>query len=810
MAIATGSGPSPATHSIAELITEFHKTTGDVPPLLIGATTTIIENHIYLFGGRLESTRQISNRVFVLNLQTKVWKFQHPSNTPPPPRYFHSANAHNQTHIAYFGGMGVKKTSQGEELVALADLIFLNLKTMSWEYLEDDAQQQFQPSPRYAHVSALNKNRLVIMGGQDSDNEYLNDIHIFDIKKRAWSAPLESNEQQYGAYRSAAVAVTPTQLTPPFAPMMDLLSDASYEESTTASTEEAVTIHVYSNFSGSEVTRQLQTWKLNYRNELMDMQNHSLAINSSNSLPPPLRFPSAFMCGQQFILAGPHLSSTVQQFQIWALDTTSLIWTKVEVGHVFSQGAWLRGVLAEDINRFIVFGHPKRSMQDDYKNRVHCFEYLASVDIEIFGIYQPPKPSFSAFGQGLGLALLKDPTIADLKIVTTDGHHIFVNSAVLAQRWPTIRTLLQSILSPTNANAGELDFDKRELSFPDSYVVLIAFLQFIYTDHLVTAEQHQPQILARLLFIADLFDIPRLKSLATHSLHQMLNIQTATMIYESASLSNAISLQIRALRVMINAKKMMQRQKQLESQQKQQKLQQKQQQLQQQHQLDAQHHGSVERPFSPPPTPASSFNSVTSPQSSRFLQKYDISRTNSNSHTRPNTPSGSSGVFPFSANTQSQHSSPTNATSTSDATSTPLHHQHHRSPSQRSLSTDTATPATSTAPQLTAMASTPSKSIKMPTFRMRQSTTNTYHHEPEYSSMNSNNSSPKITPMSSTSMHRSASSSFWRQTTSTGSVGSNNSSSKKKQQNSFASSVATPSKSEGSARSAFNFLNNHS
>jgi hypothetical protein len=804
MAVATGGGPSPATHSIAELITEFHRTTGDVPPLLIGATTTIINNHVYLFGGRLQSTRQISNRVFVLNLQTKVWKYVHPSNTPPPPRYFHSANAHNQSHIAYFGGMGVKKTSQGEELVALADLIFLNLKTMSWEYLVDEEQQQFLPSPRYAHVSALNKNRLVIMGGQDIHNQYLNDIHIFDIKKRVWSAPLESNELQYGAYRSAAVAVTPTQLTPPFAPTMDLLSDASYEESTTASsTEEAIKIHTYSNFSGSEVTRQLQTWKLNYRNELMEMQDQSLAINSGNSLPPPLRFPSAFMCGQQFILAGPHLSSTTQQFQIWALDTTSLTWTKVEAGHVLSRGAWLRGVLAEDSNRFIVFGHPERSMQDDYKDRVHCFEHLASVDIEIFGIYQPPKPSFSAFGQGLGLALLKDPAISDLKIVTTDGQHIAVNSAVLAQRWPTIRPLLKTVLSPSSTASEGLEFDKRELSFPDSYVVLIAFLQFIYTDHLVTAQQHQPQILARLLFIADLFDIPRLKSLATHSLHQMLNIQTATMIYESASLSNAISLQIRALRVMINAKKMMQRQKQIESQQKQQ---------QQQHQLESQHHGGIERPFSPPPTPASSFNSATSPQSSRFLQKYDISRTNSNSHTRPNTPSASNGGFPFTTNTLLSQSTPIAAAAAAAAaavTTPPPQQQHHRSPSQRSLSTDAATVSTAPPPQLTAMATTPSKSIKMPTFRMRQSTANTYQSDTEYSPMNSNTPSPKITPTSSTGVHKSTSSSFWRQTTSAGNVGSSNVSLKKKQQHSFPSTSVATSKSEGTARSTFSFLNTH-
>ncbi|KAI8053700.1 uncharacterized protein B0P05DRAFT_479597, partial [Gilbertella persicaria] len=561
MAVSTN---SPATHSIAELITEFHKTTGDVPPLLIGATTTIINDHVYLFGGRLQSTRQISNRLYVLSLKTKVWMLIQPQNKPARPRYFHSANAYGSHHIIFFGGMVVEKTQkEGDKLIPCDDLVFLNIQTLSWEY--PNMTDQSLPSPRYAHLSSLIDGRLVIMGGQDINNEYFEDIHVFDIDKRQWCPPLFSHRFQYGAYRSAAIAVTPIQLTPPFAPTIDALSESYEEVNTTSEDATEITIHAYSNFSGAEVTRQLHTWKLNQQNESIELQDQSDSINLGNALPPPLRFPSAFMCGQQFILAGPHFSNTGNQFQIWALDTTSFIWTKIEVGHVLARGSWLRGMLYEDKNRFVVFGHPARNMQEDYRDRAHCFEYLASVDIEIFGIYKPPQSTFSAFGQGLGLALLKDPMMADLKIVSIDGQHVMVNSAVLSQRWPSVQPLLKPLLDP-QSNFEGLDFDKRELSFPDTYVVLIAFLQFIYTDHLVTAQQHQPQILARLLFIADLFDVPRLKALATHSLHQMLNIQTATMIYESASLSNAISLQVRALRVMINAKKMMQRQKQLEMQ----------------------------------------------------------------------------------------------------------------------------------------------------------------------------------------------------------------------------------------------------
>ncbi|KAG1108145.1 hypothetical protein G6F42_016099 [Rhizopus arrhizus] len=123
MVVATN---SPATHSIAELITDFYQTTGNVPPPLIGATTTLAHQHIYVFGGRLQSTRQISNRVYILSLKTKAWKTVQPQNTPPTPRYFHSADYHQQKNqILIYGGMGVKKSPKGagsEELVALDDL----------------------------------------------------------------------------------------------------------------------------------------------------------------------------------------------------------------------------------------------------------------------------------------------------------------------------------------------------------------------------------------------------------------------------------------------------------------------------------------------------------------------------------------------------------------------------------------------------------------------------------------------------------------------------------------------------------------
>ncbi|KAG1048896.1 hypothetical protein G6F43_008747 [Rhizopus delemar] len=736
------------TQSIAELITEFNKTTGDVPPTLIGASSVLVNNHVYVFGGRLQSNRQISNRLYILSLNTMTWKLSISQNTPPIPRYFHSANAQNDTHIVIYGGMTVKqyqnkRTSSADELVTLDDLVLLDLRTLTWEY--PDFHNQSLPSPRYAHISTLVNDRLVIMGGQDINNNYLSDINIFDCKKRIWCKSLSSQQYQYGAYRSATVGVTPIQLTPPFAPNMDSLADP-FDDSNTTNKDKDITIHVYSNHSASDAPRQLHSWKLNTGNECVDILNQTEQIGANNTAPPPIRFPSAFICGQQFILAGPYISGSSHSFQIWALDMTSFVWTKIEPGPGLTRGSWLRGMLCESMNKFLIFGHPGRTMKDDYKNRVHCFEYVALVDTEVFGIYRPPQPSFSTVGQSLGLSILKDPILADLKVVTTDDKHALVNSAVLAQRWPLIRSLLNPLTSPQSKMSEILEHDKRELLFPDTYIVLIAFLQFIYTDHLVTAQQHQPQILSRLLFIADLFQITRLKELATHALHQMLNMSTAAMIYESASLSNAVSLQIRALRVLINAKKMMQRQQKLGQ--------------------------TVERPLSPPPvfgqSPLVRSNQIAIGSQSEPLNHYTTSKLLQKQDTTvPSTPTSLASMAQGATRLQNNNSVPF---STSQSATT---FAHQRSGSDRSITLDYNPSIPGAAPPTPVSA----KSMKFPSFLIRQQSSpqpqqqRSLYIEKDYASVPSPQLSPtfqeKHQPSTETLIKNSNSSKthFWRHNT---------------------------------------------
>ncbi|KAI9488864.1 hypothetical protein BDB00DRAFT_981902, partial [Zychaea mexicana] len=530
---------SPGVQSIADLTTETNPTSGEIPPPLVGASTLVVGNYMYVFGGRLVSSRQMTNHLYVLNLTTFVWR-RHtapPDSTPAPqPRYFHSANTY-KNHMVVFGGMSHATMHRQQELCALDDVCLLNLQTMTWTY-PDIAPSIFSPQPRYAHLSVTGQDKLVVMGGQDMANQYIKEINVLDLKTFVWiqGCPLEG---QYGAYRSVACSPRPNdpslKSNSPFVSVGEGVDE-----------EKNIPICVYSNYNFADVARDLQTF---YPLRTPQLRDHS-ADMSGASLPPGLRFPMGHLLGHHMILTGTYLTPTHRSFHIWALNLTNLVWMRIDTGATFSSGSWNRGVLGDtgdDCNgtdvggdgkkennshTFYVLGHRDRDLLEDYNRRQVNFDHVATVDMEAFGIYLHPPSTCAPIAQELGLSMLNEPSMSDIELVTSDNKSI-----------------------PANSNN-----EYKALAFPESYPIALAFLQYIYTDHLMTAQQHQPHILSRLLILADMYSMPRLSQLATHALHQILTISTASMVYETAALTCRTALQIRALRVMINAKKMLQQQ----------------------------------------------------------------------------------------------------------------------------------------------------------------------------------------------------------------------------------------------------------
>lgn len=103
-------------------------------------------------------------------------KYLNTSGRPPSPRWFHTATLIG-TKMYVFGG----STSQQY----LNDLHTFDIETEQWEQV-CFGPGQVQPSPRHLHAACQYNNKLIIFGG--SNSTYSNDLFEYDPDRREWCA----------------------------------------------------------------------------------------------------------------------------------------------------------------------------------------------------------------------------------------------------------------------------------------------------------------------------------------------------------------------------------------------------------------------------------------------------------------------------------------------------------------------------------------------------------------------------------------------------------------------------------------------
>lgn len=125
---------------------------------------------------------------------------------------FHTGN----NHLVIFGGMGYTE-SLSDELCVLSDVRIFSLATKQWlpstpvqtasAEQSADGTQVPPPRARYAHLSAITSSRLFIIGGQNLSNDWLDDIHVYDLPTSTW-VMWKPYPRHCGTYRSVAVCAS--------------------------------------------------------------------------------------------------------------------------------------------------------------------------------------------------------------------------------------------------------------------------------------------------------------------------------------------------------------------------------------------------------------------------------------------------------------------------------------------------------------------------------------------------------------------------------------------------------------------------
>ena len=495
-----GAGPT----NLSGLVCNVHRTTGKEPHALVGATTTILGDKLYVFGGKILSrTRpQLTSDLYELDLIRRHWTKIDATGDIPPARYFHSMCALGDTKLVCYGGMSPVPTSSTQsnssstntstnsdpppEVVVMSDIHIYDVPTRSWTII----QTAETPQGRYAHcatvlpssavftsadapLGAIHNNpsstnphqgsigvaidgsggaEMVVVGGQDSSNHYIEQISVFNLRSLKWTATSPLG-RQCGAYRSVVAPLTgmhPSAIGMGNSP--EVLRNPMQQENGSS-------MLIYSNYNFLDVKLELQ---VRYSDGKLVEKSMSSQVS-----PPGLRFPNGGVIDGHFVVSGTYLTSSKQEYALWALDLKTLTWGRIDAGgSVFSHGSWNRGVLWNRRNTFVILGNRKRSLVDDYNHRRINFSHVCMVELEAFGLYDNPRktsptsgyvsissPSipasvqsklasqagggrpYSSSAEQLGQAALSIRELADMDLVAIGGERIPVNSHMLARRW---------------------------------------------------------------------------------------------------------------------------------------------------------------------------------------------------------------------------------------------------------------------------------------------------------------------------------------------------------------------------------------
>jgi hypothetical protein len=507
-AISAGS-PAPQNNSISGpinlsgLVCNVRRTTGREPRALVGATTTILGDKLYVFGGRMlsRSHPQLTSDLFELDLIRRHWTKLEMSGDIPPPRYFHSVCALGDTKLVCYGGMSPASPSQDSsinasnqsgndaqaEVVVMSDIHIYDVPSRTWTRVptKDSPQGRYAhcatilPSSAYftsanAPLSAIHHNpsssnphqgtigvdidgfggaEMVVVGGQDSSNHYIEQISVFNLRSLKWTSTSPLG-RSCGAYRSVVVPLAGMDASE--------IGAASGDEGSQPSTESqsnGCPMLIYSNYNFLDVKLELQIRLPDGRLIEKPMHGHVS--------PPGLRFPNGGIINGHFVVSGTYLTSSKQEYSLWALDLKTLTWGRIDAGGtVFGNGSWNRGILWDRRNTFVILGHRKRSLVEDYNHRRINFSHICMVELEAFGLYNNPcrtsptsgyvsvsSPSvpvslhsklaqltsggrpFSSASDELGQVAFSVGEMADMELQALGGERIPVNSRILARRW---------------------------------------------------------------------------------------------------------------------------------------------------------------------------------------------------------------------------------------------------------------------------------------------------------------------------------------------------------------------------------------
>ncbi|GFY63230.1 kelch domain-containing protein 3 [Trichonephila inaurata madagascariensis] len=158
------------------------ETSGQPPKNTDGHSACVIDDYMYIFGGFEDDIKNFSNKTFRISLTSFEWQTIHTTGCPPSKRDFHTASVIDNC-MYIFGGRGLGEESDVE--CYPNEIMYLDTNSMKWSIPRKDARA---PCGRRSHTAVVYKGELYIIGGFDGINlRHLNDTFRYNPVSHVWT-----------------------------------------------------------------------------------------------------------------------------------------------------------------------------------------------------------------------------------------------------------------------------------------------------------------------------------------------------------------------------------------------------------------------------------------------------------------------------------------------------------------------------------------------------------------------------------------------------------------------------------------------
>ncbi|VVC45089.1 Kelch-type beta propeller,Kelch repeat type 1,Galactose oxidase, beta-propeller [Cinara cedri] len=161
------------------------KVYGTIPMPKYGHSACIIQNKMYIFGGYTVDRKNITQDLYMLDFSTMTWSIVKTNGSPPSVREFHTATViDNKMYI--YGGRTVTKSDQfciKEELYC-PEMYYFDTNTRTWV---SPTIYGYKPVGRRSNSAFAHDGFIYIFGGFNGNlGMHYNDFHRYDPVKSTW------------------------------------------------------------------------------------------------------------------------------------------------------------------------------------------------------------------------------------------------------------------------------------------------------------------------------------------------------------------------------------------------------------------------------------------------------------------------------------------------------------------------------------------------------------------------------------------------------------------------------------------------